>query len=219
MRGDGNDNKIMRVLKWAISVEPKDCCGLVEGLRGAYPNETPRQLAERLVASYARKGGFEGFMLGLPSNPLTMLPIAAADMGIVLRFYATMTAAIGYLANPRYFDDPLWADDAIVTLAGPKVVSRTLREAGVQLGKQGSRIAIRKYLSKEVLRALKRWVAKWLGVKLGQRAIIAKAVPIIGGIIGGSWNFIEIRLVGKRIIAYHFGDGGDEGTSFASVQS
>ena len=49
-------------------------------------------------------------------------------------------------------------------------------------------------------------VLVWRHGQLTQRAIITKTVPIIGGAIGGAWNYTEIRMVGKRAIAYHFDD-------------
>lgn len=198
------DGKIMQVLKKVLHVDPFECRGVVESRRAQHPTESPRELAQRIVSSYARKGAVEGFGAGLPSNPFTMVPAALADLAVVLHFYAKMTAAIGYLADRDYFDDPDWSNDALVMLAGPKVVSRVLKEAGIKVGERLTRSVIRKYLSKGVLRALKKWMAKWLGVKLGQRALISKAVPIVGGFIGGAWNFVEISAVGKRIIAYQF---------------
>jgi hypothetical protein len=131
-------------------------------------------------------------------------PSAIVDVGFVLRFYAGMTAVIGYLANPGYFEDPHWKADALLMLAGPKAVSRLLHEAGVIGGKQTSKVLIKKYLSKGLLQAVKRLILKWFGKKVTQRAIITKTVPVVGGLIGGSWNYVEMRAVGKRIMRYHF---------------
>jgi hypothetical protein len=202
----GGSSSLVKALEWAMSLDPSDGIKTAESKRSAYPDEDLRGLAERIVSSYARKGAAEGFLTGLGSNPLVAVPSAVADVAFMLRFYAGMTAVVGYLSNPKYFDDPDWKSDALLMLAGPKAVSRLLHEVGVAGGKQTSKVLIKKYLSKEVLRAIKRVILKWFGKKVTQRAIIAKAVPVIGGLIGGSWNYIEISTVGKRIIRYHFDD-------------
>ena len=199
-----DDNKLVQALRWVMDIDPASVMADVQKKRSAYSTESDRQLAERFVASYSRKAGAEGFFLGLGGNPITMFGAALGDVALVLRFYAYLTAAVGYLSNDKYFDDPDWKDDALLMLAGPKAISRAMKEAGVQLGKQGSKVLIKKYLSKGVLRALKKFILKWFGKKVTQRMIITKAVPIVGGIVGGSWNYVELKLMGGRIIKYHF---------------
>lgn len=87
------------------------------------------------------------------------------------------------------------------------VVGELQRSApvGVQAGRQTSKVLVRKYISKNVLRTLVRWAAKYLGIKLTQRAIITKVVPLAGAAIGGGWNWFEVRRLGRRALAYHQG--------------
>jgi hypothetical protein len=215
-QGD-SPTKLMQALDWAMAVEPSDCKARVEALRRAYPKANDRQLAQRFVSSQARRGGLEGFATGLLTNPFVMVPGALVDLRYILRVYAIMTAVVGHINNPNYFDDPDWETDAYATMLGAKVVSQALRDVGVAGGKQTTKVLIRKYLSKEVLKAIKRWVLKYLGRRVTQRALIAKIVPVIGGIIGGSWNFVEIRVVGKRVIRYHFdGELANEGANLGT---
>ncbi len=199
-----DDSNLVKALRWVMDLDPATVIEDVRKKRAAHPDEDDRRLAQRFIESCARKGGAEGFLSGLVTNPIVMFGTAVGDVAFVLRLYAHLTAVVGYLANPNYFDDPDWKDDALLMLAGPKAVSRLMREAGVQLGKQGSKQIIRKYLSKSVLVALKKFVLKWFGKKVTQRMIITKVMPVVGGVIGGSWNYVEIRLVGTRVIAYHF---------------
>lgn len=198
------ENGLVKALRWVMDIDPATVIADAEKKRTAHSTLDPRALAQALVDSYSKKAALEGFVLGLPANPFIAAPSALGDMAFVLRFYAFLTAAIGYLANPKYFEDPDWKDDALLMLAGPKAVSRLMREAGVQFGMQGSKLLIRKYLSKSVLTALKRFVLRWFGKKVTQRMLITKIVPVVGGLIGGTWNYVELRVVGGRIIAYHF---------------
>lgn len=83
--------------------------------------------------------------------------------------------------------------------------SQLLREMGVRGGMGVTRAAIKKYLSKETLKAFKKIMLKYFGLKVTQKGIITKTLPIIGGLIGGVWNYIEVGRVKKRSIKY-FGD-------------
>ena len=44
-----------------------------------------------------------------------------------------------------------------------------------------------------------------LGIRLTEKAIATKAVPIVGAGIGAAWNCVEIQAVGNRAVAYHLG--------------
>jgi hypothetical protein len=206
-----DDNKLVKALRWVMDIDPASVITDVTKKRSALggddgAREQARRLAERFVESHARMAGVEGFALGIASNPLLIFGTALGDVAFVLRFYAYLTAAIGYLANPNYFDDPDWKNDALLILAGPKAVSRLMREAGIQFGKHGSKVLLKKYLRKGVLAALKKFILRWFGKKVTQRMIITKLVAIAGGVVGGAWNYVELRAVGNRIIAYHFDD-------------
>jgi hypothetical protein len=204
MSDDDDENKLVKVLQWVMDIDPADVIAKVTKKQNAHQGEDARALAQQLVQSYARKAGAEGFVSGLAPSLILMFGTATVDMAYVLRLYAYLTAAIGYLANPNYFDDPDWKDDAFLMLAGPKAVSRLMREAGVQLGRHGSKILIKRYLSRAILTALKKFILKWFGKKVTQRMIITKVMPVVGGVIGGSWNYVELRVMGSRIIGYHF---------------
>jgi hypothetical protein len=43
---------------------------------------------------------------------------------------------------------------------------------------------------------------KYFGLKVGQRAVISKSLPIVGGLIGSTWNYAELRIVGRRAYDY-----------------
>jgi hypothetical protein len=200
------EGKLAKLLFWALRVEPEDCIAMVAKKRRTHPDVSPRELAASLVTAFSRKGALEGFGTGLASNPIAVGGAAAADAFYMLRQYAAMNAAIGYLADPAYFEDPDWKHDGIIVLGGASALGQAFRTASVAFAEQGSKKVIKKYLSKSVLKALQRTVLKWLGKKVTQRAIITKTVPLIGGLIGGAWNYTEMRIVGARIAKYHFDD-------------
>jgi hypothetical protein len=199
-----NQGVLVKALQYVLDVNPDDVRQDVEALRRARPGDSTRALARRVVGRKALKAAAEGAATGAASHPAAMVPAAMIDLTYVLRSYAHMNAVVGYLRNPAFFDDPEWKDETLLLLAGPAAVARILMRAGVTAGRQLTKALIRKYVGKEVLRALKRFVLKWLGVKVTQRAIITKSVPFVGALIGGTWNWFEVKAFGKRVVRYHF---------------
>jgi len=69
----------------------------------------------------------------------------------------------------------------------------------------GTRAAIKKFLAGNALKQFQKVMLKYFGLKVTQRGLITKTVPIIGGVIGAGWNFGEIHLVGRRVYRYFEG--------------
>jgi hypothetical protein len=197
-------DRVRRAIDLALTATPESYVAYAEAKRRAHPDDTPRELAERIVRTYAEKGALEGFVTGLAGNPLLALGGGLADVALLLRFYTTLTAVTGYLADESYFADPDWRHNAFFVLAGPKVVARMLGDVAREGGKQIARHVVRASAKKEIVVAFDRFLIKWFGKKLTERTVLAKGVPLVGGVVGGAWNYAEIRLIGKRIVAYHF---------------
>ncbi|MBL0210123.1 MAG: hypothetical protein IPQ13_04280 [Holophagaceae bacterium] len=198
-----SENKFDQVLTWVMDINPSDVVQNVEQKRLAFPGLTNYELASKFIESYSRKAAVEGFFTGLGSNPFVMAGTALADVAFMLRFYAYLTACIGLIANPKYFEDPDWKTDALLMLAGPKILAKVLKEAGVAGAKKLTKAIIKKFISKEMLALLKRAMLKWFGKKVTQKAILTKSVPFAGAIVGSIWNLVEIKIVGSRILKYH----------------
>lgn len=85
---------------------------------------------------------------------------------------------------------------------GLNVGSQFLRELGIRGGMGVTRAAIKKYLSKETLKKFKKIMLKYFGKKVTQKGVITKTLPIVGGVIGGAWNYWEVTVIRKRTISY-----------------
>ena len=46
---------------------------------------------------------------------------------------------------------------------------------------------------------------KMLGIRLTEKAIAGKVVPLVGAGIGAAWNWVEVQAVGNRAVNYHLG--------------
>ena len=47
---------------------------------------------------------------------------------------------------------------------------------------------------------------KYFGIKVTQKGIITKTVPVVGGVIGAGWNAVEVELMKRRVISYFSDD-------------
>ncbi len=204
--GQPASSKLAQAVEWALSVPEDSCRRRVDRRRVEASPGAARALAEKMVKMCAWKAGMEGFVTSFGSNVLIALPAALGDLLTMLRFYARLTAEIGYLADPDYFADPAWRLDAYATVLGPKVFSRIAREVGVPLSKRLTTVATRKVLTDEVILGLQRWLPRWLASRITERGLLTKTVPLVGGLVGGVWNYVEMRAIGRRIIKYYFDD-------------
>lgn len=187
----------------AAMPHPDECRRKATELREAYPELSDDQLVERAITTSKRWAAAYGVGSGIATNPLAMLPAAAADMGLTMRAEAHLVGVVGALKDPRSLDDIAGFHGDVLAVMFPNAVSQALREVGVQAGKATTRTLIRKYLSGNVLKAVIAFAAKYLGVKLTQRAIISKSVPLVGAAIGATWNWVEVERCGRRAVKYH----------------
>lgn len=58
---------------------------------------------------------------------------------------------------------------------------------------------------KSTLKKFKDVMLKYFAMKVTQKAVITKTLPVVGGLIGGGWNYVELRLVGGRVVNYFEG--------------
>jgi len=187
----------------AAMPHPDDCRRKAAELRAAYPELSDDQLVERAITTSKRWAAAYGVGSGIATNPLAMLPAAAMDMGLTMRAEAHLVGVVGALKDPRSLDDIAGFHGDVLAVMFPNAVSQALREVGVQAGKATTQTLIRKYLSGNVLKAVIAFAAKYLGVKLTQRAIISKSVPFVGAAIGATWNWVEVERCGRRAVKYH----------------
>ena len=152
-----------------------------------------------------RSGAAAGATTGLAASPITMLPAAVADMAAMLRIEGRMAGTVAALLDPDSLNDPARFRRDLIRVIFPGAVSQALRKIGVRVGEQATKALIEKYASRALMKEIGEQAAKRLGVRLTQKAVATKAVPVIGAGIGGAWNWLEIQAIGNRAIAYHTG--------------
>ena len=123
----------------------------------------------------------------------------------MLRQHALVAGTIGALIEPdALLDEESFRAD-VMSIVFPTAATQALGEVAQLAGRACTRQLIRSTVKKDVLKAIVRFAAKYLGLKVTQRAILAKAVPLVGGVIGGTWNYVEAGGVGRRAARYFRG--------------
>ena len=141
----------------------------------------------------------------MPANPWVALPAATLDVAATLKIEVLAAARVAVIFDENFFDDEDAAWELLVPIFGINVGSQLVRQAGIRGGMGLTRAGIKKYLTKETLKQFQKIMLKYFGIKVTQKGLITKTLPIVGGLIGGTWNYFEVSGIKKRTINYFEG--------------
>ena len=151
--------------------------------------------ANSLVNHQVAKAGASGFLTGL--GGLITLPLSVpANISSVLFIQLRMVAAIAYLGGHDIHNDKV-RTLAYVCLCG-SAASDLLKDIGVQVGIKLTRSMIQK-ISGATITKINQTVGFRLLTKFGQTGLVnlGKALPLIGGIVGGGFDAGSTKIIGK----------------------
>ena len=195
----------MKSLEWVIDIDPPAIIASVAEDRKSKPGASNRQLAESAFSKARWKAVATGVATGLPANPWVALPSAVLDVAATLKLEVLAAARVAVIYDDEFFSNEDAAWELLIPIFGLNIGSQALREFGVRGGMGLTRAGIKKYLSKETLKTFKKIMLKYFGIKVTQKGIITKTLPIVGGLIGGTWNYVEVSGIKKRAIKYFEG--------------
>lgn len=141
------------------------------------------------------KAGSSGFITGL--GGFTTLPVAIpANLVSVLYFQVRMIAAIAFMGGYDLRDDRV-KSLVYVCLAG-NVAKDILQEIGISVGTRLTTQLIANISEKSIV-SLNQKIGFQLISKTGGKGAInlGKAIPLAGGIIGGSIDILATNLIGN----------------------
>ncbi len=152
--------------------------------------------AKQFVNYQIAKCTTSGFVAGL--GGLIMLPVALpANVGSVLYVQMRMIACLAYMGG---FDTDSDQVQTLVyaCLAGISI-DQIIKQAGIQFGNKLAMAMVKK-IPGEVLAKINQKVGFRFLTKFGIKGVIniGKAVPIIGGIISGGFDFAETKTIANR---------------------
>jgi len=189
----------MRVLDWAYEKAISGMPGLDSASQlasGFMEKEgSLREKANSLIRWQNAKAGTSGFVTGI--GGLMTLPVAIpANLASVLYIQIRMIAAIAHMGG---YD---LRDEKVKTLVYMCLVGNfakdILQETGIRLGTKFTALAIERISEKSLLLINQRVGFRLLATS-GTKGMInlGKAVPLVGGIIGGSIDMAATNTIGN----------------------
>jgi len=190
---------IMKALEWSYDKALNGIPGFdsaadmaQEYLQGS---GTLHDKANRLIRWQNTKAATSGFITGL--GGLVTLPVAIpANLASVLYVQIRMIAAIAQMGGHDVRSDQVktMVYACLLGNAGKELI----RNFGIQFGKQVAKNMI-KSISGKTLTAINQKVHFRLITKFGEKGLInlGKAIPIVGGVVGGTVDLVATNAVGN----------------------
>lgn len=164
--------------------------------------ENNEDAAVKMIKNQVLKCTTSGFITGF--GGIITLPIAIpANLGSVLYVQMRMIACVAYLAGYDLSSDQV-RTLVYACLAGISVNS-IFKNAGIKFGNKVAVNMIKKVPGK-TLTKINQKVGFRFVTKFGQKGIVnmGKLVPGVGAIIGGSFDFVETKVIGDRAYKWFF---------------
>ena len=194
-----SQEKIMQVLDWAYERSVNGFSGLdsAEELAADYAKEQSPTYdqANSLIRWQNTKSATSGFVTGL--GGLITLPIALpANITSVLFVQIRMIAAIAHLGGYDVKDDKV--KTLVFACLTANSAKEVLKDIGIAVGNKLAMNAV-KSISGKTLIEINKKVGFKLFTKFGEKGVInlGKAVPLLGGLIGGSFDAYTTNTIGN----------------------
>lgn len=156
---------------------------------------TTEKAIEKLIDTQVQKCAISGFLTGL--GGLIVLPVAIpANVSSVLYVQLRMIASIAYMNGYDVRHDEV-KTMVYLCLVGSSV-SDILKSVGITVGNQLTKNLLKKLPGKVLIEINKKVGFRFL-TKGGIKGAInlGKCVPVIGGVIGGGFDYISTRTIGN----------------------
>ena len=161
--------------------------------------------ANKFINYQIAKCTTSGFVTGL--GGLITLPVAIpANVGSVMYVQMRMIACLAYMGG--YDTDSDQVQTLVYACLAGISIDQILKQAGIQFGNKFVMAMVKK-IPGEVLTKINQKVGFRFVTKFGTKGIvnIGKAVPVVGGMISGGFDFVETKAIANR--AYKMFINGD----------
>jgi hypothetical protein len=209
-----------RAEQWFRSVmsdatpEPREVQKWVDKLRQKFPGRSSEELAWIAVDKVKWKVWLIAIVAGAFSNPLLCVLLAWIETKKIIKWQVETAAKIAGIFEPELLLDRAEFEGYFLSVMMPQAVDEPLEfaaRAGGQaalgaavshVGRHATHAVIRRVVAKDLLKHIKRFAIRYLGVKVTQRAILSKAVPVAGIVVGVVMNHYEINKTGREAIKH-----------------
>ena len=168
-------------------------------------NKSVEAAAKSFINYQIAKCTTSGFVTGL-GGLITMPVSLPANIGSVLYVQMRMIACLAYMGG--YDTESDQVQTLIYACLAGISVDQVLKNVGVQFGTKFTMAMVRK-IPGSVLTKINQKVGFRFITKFGSKGLIniGKAVPVVGGVISGGFDFAETKIIAKR--AYNMFIEGD----------
>lgn len=194
--------KLHQAFELITDIDKEKVRNAVKKARMDNPLMSDLELATYFFDQSRLKAAAAGFGLGVAGNPLAIVPSAIADITITTKTEVFAAACAAETFHEGFLDSETARMELLVPVFGMGAMDQLAAELGIRAGKELTKDLIKKHLSKETLKQFKKIMLKYFGIKVTQKGIITKTLPIVGGFIGASWNAIEVSVMKNRVIKY-----------------
>lgn len=159
-------------------------------------NATVEDAAKDMINKQVIKCTTSGFITNL-GGVITLPVTIPANVGSVMYVQMRMIACAAYMAGYDVHTDQVQTL-VYACLAGVSVME-VAKKVGIKIGQKGLENLIDKIPGK-VLIAINHKVGFRMLTKFGETGAInlGKAIPVVGGIIGGGFDFSDTKFIGNR---------------------
>ena len=170
----------------------------IEETAGDYLRKNPDidTAAKKFINYQIAKCTTSGFLAGL--GGIITLPVTIpANVSSVLYVQMRMIAGLAYMGG--YDTDSDQVQTLVYDCLAGISVDQVLKQAGLKFGNKFAMAMVKK-IPGEVLAKINQRVGFRFITKFGTKGIInlGKAVPAVGGVIGGGFDFIETKAIANR---------------------
>lgn len=150
---------------------------------------------DKLIRWQITKASTSGFLSGL--GGVLTLPVAVpANISSVMYVQLRMVAAIAHIGGYEIKSDPV-KTLCYVCLCG-SAANDVMKGVGIKTGTKLTEQAVKR-MSFEVIKKINKAVGFRLITKFGQTGVVnlSKAIPLAGGVVGGTFDGVTTRAIGK----------------------
>lgn len=199
MANELSEGKIMQALDWAYNKAITGVVGLdsAEELAADYLKQdcSLSDQADSLIRWQNTKAGTSGFLSGL-GGLITMPITIPANITSVMYVQIRMIAAIAHMGGHDLRDDRV--KSLVYACLTGNAAKDILKDIGIVVGRKLTESAI-KNISGKTITAINQKVGFRLLTKFGEKGAInlGKAVPLLGGIIGATFDSLATNTIGN----------------------
>lgn len=193
------ESNIIELLDWSYDKAINGLQGMetVEELAQNYlgKSRTVDEAIDKFIYWQTVKCATSGFLTGL--GGVIVLPVAIpANMASVIYVQTRMVATIAYMKGYNIKDDQV-RTFVYVALTGQSS-AEILKPFGIKAGQKFGEVLIKR-MPTEIIKQINKKVGFRLVTKFGEKGVInlGKGIPLLGGVIGGSVDFLGTKKIGK----------------------